>query len=536
LSQQEQCDRFNGPRERVTPHGYPIIDGRDGSTVNQSLRRIVPLVGIEAGNFRFTVTTAELGSGRGRGQRVGFRGTGLCDMAASSSSVRSSLWFIPVMCVIAGVVVSIGTIAIDRWFEFEAVPRWLTGGPDAASSILETIAVSMVSLAALVLTITMVVVQLAMGQFSPRIVQTFLRDRPSQLAIGLFVATFAHAMLTMREVQFNGEGQVPGVAIAVGYVLVLTSIAMLVLYVNHIGQSLRVSALIELVGTDTRRLLDRYYPDQLDDVAPPGNVIAAPRSGVLVGVDRQRLIELATASNCVFHIMPALGEFVPAGAPLVSVDGEPTGLDEQAVTDALRSGLERTLDEDLAYGFRMLVDMAERSLSDSPFTDPTTAVQCIDRLHDGLRQLATRRIPDGRLYDNDGVLRVTVPTMGWNAYVRLALDEIRLAGAQSPQVARRLSAALDDLLDVAPTARRPVLEQQLDLLHQAVTDSSRAAPDVDFALQPDSQGIGVAASVLRSMPDVGEPTVNDGHRPHTPTSKPGESVRNRSNSTQGSPS
>jgi uncharacterized membrane protein len=176
--------------------------------------------------------------------------------------------------------------------------------------------------------------------------------------------------------------------------------------------------------------------------------------------------------------------------------------------------LERTLDEDLAYGFRMLVDMAERALSDSPFTDPTTAVQCIDRLHDGLRQLATRRIPDGRFYDDDGVLRVTVPTMGWNAYVRLAFDEIRLAGADSPQVARRLRAALDDLVDVAPVDRRPVLQQQLELLHKALSDSTRAGPDIDFALQPDTQGIGAAASNLASKPDVGQPTVTDGHRSH----------------------
>ena len=63
---------------------------------------------------------------------------------ASCSSVRSSLWFIPVMCVLAGVAVSIGTIGVDRWFEFDAVPRSLTGGPDAATAILETIAVSMV--------------------------------------------------------------------------------------------------------------------------------------------------------------------------------------------------------------------------------------------------------------------------------------------------------------------------------------------------------------------------------------------------------
>ena len=118
---------------------------------------------------------------------------------------RGGLWLIPVTCVLVGVMVSIGTMWLDRASDFELVPRWITGGPDAALGILTTIAISMVSLATLVLTITMVVVQLAMGQFSPRIVQTFLRDRPSQLAIGMFVATFAHSMLAMREISSRGR-------------------------------------------------------------------------------------------------------------------------------------------------------------------------------------------------------------------------------------------------------------------------------------------------------------------------------------------
>jgi uncharacterized membrane protein len=99
-------------------------------------------------------------------------------------SIRTGLWFVPVMCVLGGVALSFATIAVDRHFDFELIPAWLTGGPDAAIAILSTVAASMVSLAALVLTITMVVVQLAMGQFSPRIVQTILQDKPSQLAIG----------------------------------------------------------------------------------------------------------------------------------------------------------------------------------------------------------------------------------------------------------------------------------------------------------------------------------------------------------------
>ena len=111
--------------------------------------------------------------------------------------LRSSLWFVPVLCVLAGAVLSFGTIALDRCFDYEAIPRASSAAPTRRLTILSTVAASMVSLAALVLTITMVVVQLAMGQFSPRIVQRILRDKPSQLAIGLFVATFVHAILAV---------------------------------------------------------------------------------------------------------------------------------------------------------------------------------------------------------------------------------------------------------------------------------------------------------------------------------------------------
>jgi uncharacterized membrane protein len=423
-------------------------------------------------------------------------------LSSRPSRVRSSLWFIPVICVLAGLVLSATTMAIDRALDFGVVPRWLTGGPDAALAILTTIAVSMVSLAALVLTITMVVVQLAMGQFSPRIVQTFLRDRPSQLAIGLFVATFAHSMLALREVDFEGDGQVPGLAIVIGYLLVLSSIVMLVIYVHHIGRSLRVSALIELVGNDTRSLLDEQHPDLLGAAEPDPSTVVAPKSGVVISIDRERLVELAVAGNCVLHVVPALGSFVPSGAALIRIEGDTSRLDHAAAAGALRFGLERTLDEDVAYGFRMLVDMAERALSDSPFLDPTTAVQAIDRLHDGLRQLAQRVLPDGRFRDDHGRLRLTLPVMDWNAYVHLAFDEIRIAGAPSPQITRRLVAALNDLLGVAPPERRAALEEQLDLIGNDVGTLRRDRRDLDMSLTPDPQGIGVAAGNGRSAPST----------------------------------
>ncbi len=411
-------------------------------------------------------------------------------------SVGGSLWFVPVMCVLAGAAISFCTIALDRAFDYEAISQDIVGRPTSATAILTTVAASMVSLAALVLTITLVVVQLAMGQFSPRIVQRILRDKPSQLAIGLFVATFVHAVLTSREVvdRGDGTGQVPGIAVATSYVLVLASIAVLVIYVHHIGQALRVSALIELVGDDTRKLVDRRYPDRgepppVDPDAP--RVVPARESGVVTMIGTEALVDEARRADCVLELVPPLGAFVPADGPLFVVHGDADDLDEDALVSALSLKLEPTLDEDVAYGFRLLVDIAERSLSDSPFQDPTTAVQAIDRLHDIIRQLARRPLPDGRIRDEDGELRLLVKTMSWDDYVHLAFDESRIAGAGSPQVARRLVAALTDLRGVALPGRIAVVEEQLSMLRAATAEALSDERDVQMALEPDSEGIGI---------------------------------------------
>lgn len=412
------------------------------------------------------------------------------------SSVRTGLWFVPVMCVLGGVALSFGTIAIDRSFDFTLIPRSLTGGPDAALSILSTVAASMVSLAALVLTITMVVVQLAMGQFSPRIVQTILQDKPSQMAIGIFVATFAHAMLAMREVSFDGNGTVPGLAIVVAFILVLMSIAVLVLYVHHIGQSLRVASLIELVGRDTRRLLEDVYPDHGQTPVRSGErIVAAPLSGVVSHIAHDALVDVASKAQCRLDMVPALGAFVPAGAALFAVHDLHGELHDDDVTKWVVLSLERTLEQDVAYGLRLLVDIAERSLSDSPFQDPTTAVQAIDRLHDCLRQLAPRPFPDGEHADEEGHVRLVVPSMDWDAYVHLAFDEIRMSGAGSPQVSRRLHAALEDLMTVAPPDRQPVLQDQLERLTSLTEKAMSDTRDAEMSSVADRQGIGVEAGI-----------------------------------------
>jgi uncharacterized membrane protein len=410
------------------------------------------------------------------------------------------VWFVPVLCVLAGAGISVGTIAVDRATGYDALPRNLVGGPDAATAVLSTVSVAMVSLTTLVLTITMVVVQLAMGQFSPRIVQRILQDKPSQLAIGLFVATFVHSVLALREITNNGDGtgKVPGVAVLTAFVLVLASIAVLVIYVQHIGQALRVSALIELVGADTRKLLDRVYAERGEPLAresPDGAVIVrARRSGVVTTIGSDHLVREAARADCLLELVPALGEFVPADAPLFRVHGNSGTLDEDKLHEGVVLKLERTLDQDVAYGMRMLVDIGERSLAESPYQDPTTTVQAIDRLHDLLRQLVRRPFPDGRYRDADGEIRLTVRAMTWEAYVLLATEEIRRAGAGSPQVTRRLQAALLDLRSIAPPERRPPLDRQLKLMAAAAQAAVDTEHDLETALQSDALGIGPDAS------------------------------------------
>lgn len=191
------------------------------------------------------------------------------------------------------------------------------------------------------------------------------------------------------------------------------------------------------------------------------------------------------------QLRPSIGEFVPAGGPLATIHGpHPERLDRDGFRRALVLGQERTLDQDVAFGVRMLVDMGLKALADSPLPDPSTTVQVIDRIHDILRQLSGRQLADSSFADADGIERLVMHTMDWPDYVQLAFEELRLAGGESPQVTRRLRASLDDLLDVAPEDRRGPLLEQLELLDARIDRLAEDDHDRAIARQPDPLGLG----------------------------------------------
>ena len=423
--------------------------------------------------------------------------------------VRSSLWLLPLGCLAAGGLLAIGTLAVDRATDYRLVSQSLTGIPSDAQTILSSFATALVSLTTLVLTVTLVAVQLAMGQFSPRIVGALLTDRWSQLAIGLFGGSFLVAVLTLREIRGSDTGTVPGLSMLLSYVLMLASIVVLVLFVHHAGQGLRVAGLIDLVGDRSRELIVREHGDLPVVTGGPDGIVAA-QPGNVIRVDRPALVAAARQADCVLELVPVVGDFVVGGAPLLrvhpgtrslaSADGDPAHrLRATDVTRHVLLGAERVHTEDLAYGFRKLVDIAVRSIA-QPFNDPTTTVQALHRLHDLLRQIAARPLPCGEHRDKDGVVRLVERTVSWDGYVRLAFDEIRLAGASEPQVTRKMCAAVADLKSVAPPDRQEPLDRQLRLLNAAVRRAHDDDEDILAALTPDTEGIGSGADVTAPPP------------------------------------
>ena len=413
--------------------------------------------------------------------------------------IRTWLWLLPLLCVLAGIGVAVALLAIDKASGYSLVGPGVTGSASSAQSILQVASTALVTLTTIVLSLTLVAVQLAMGQFSPRIVRAILHDRRSQLAIGLFIGTFAYSMTVLRELngKSSGSAPVPGLAVSVDYALIVCAIVTLVLFVHHTAQSIRVGGLIGLVGDETRRQVDRLYPVAREP-APDPDVVPAPDYGILIKLHHRTLVTLAAQADCLLEMVPAMGDFVPRGSPLFKVHGAMPQSQRNAVALGVILARERTHDFEPAFGIRKLVDIAERSIYSSPFQDPTTSVQAINAIHDILRRLAVREFPSGVHADANGQPRLVERIMTWDGYVRLAFDELRLAGAGSPQVARRLRAALEDILTVAPPERRPPLNHQVLLLDAGVRRSFQDEADVRNALEPDLQGIGSGPDVMSS--------------------------------------
>ena len=377
-------------------------------------------------------------------------------------------WVVPAAWCLAAVALGIGLPLIDQGVG--TLPLAFESGPEGARSVLSTIAGAMISVTGLVFSITIVVLQLASSQFTPRVLQTFLDDRLTQHTLGVFAASFLYALTVLRGVQnedTGGQDAVPQLAVTFSYVLVLGAVGMFLAFIHHITTSISVDSVIGRVAAECRRLIELGESDAedlpLEVPALPQLrrqiVVGSPRSGYVDLVDRFRLADVARRHDVRVEVLHPLGTFVPEGSPLALIHlshGEgPTDW-----ARLLRSGLcvraERSMEQDVTFGLRRLVDIAERALSPG-VNDPTTAVQVINELHDLLRLISAGSDPVPVTSDEDGVPRVVTDEWAFESYLDLAVDEIAHWGRDSLQIPARLDAMLLDLAANGPPRRRPVL-------------------------------------------------------------------------------
>ncbi len=408
--------------------------------------------------------------------------------------VRGGLWFWPGLCILGAVALSTAALKLDDQLGKGRGAFYLfAGGPEGARAVLSTIAASMMTFTGVVFSVTVLVLQLASSQFSPRVLRTFFRDRPNQLVLGLFAGTFLYALLALRNVRSasqTAEAQVPAFSVWIAVVLAAVSIGAFVFFLHHIAQSIRAVKVLQRIGEETRTHLDRLFPEGLGDpsprpvTAPLGDAAAVVvhfgRPAVVVAVDEAALWTLATRNGVSIAMCPGVGEFVRRGRPLFEVFGDAQGVDYGALASTLRWGSERSLEQDAAFGLRQIVDIAERALSPG-INDPSTAVQALDQLDDLLARLIRRRFPSPDRLDERGVVRLRLPRPDWETYLGLAVDEIRHYGGGSLQVNQRLRRLLIDLLRLAPDERRASIEIRLKLVEESVGRHFPAAFDVELA-------------------------------------------------------
>ncbi len=380
--------------------------------------------------------------------------------------LRSSFWFIPSTMAVAAIVLSFSLVQLDTALSTEVVGKWgwlYTSGPEGARSILSSIASSMITVAGLTFSITMLTLQLASSQFGPRLLRNFMRDPGNQVVLGTFIATFVYCLLVLRTVRGTEElSFVPHLSVAFGILLALASIAVLIYFIHHIATAIRIETLLAELADEIREAIDRLYPERLGEGPAPLNnrtdhhkvtadlvrdahSLFANKCGYVQRVDLDALMSLATEHDLLLRTDARPGCFVTESDALLRIHPEHVS---KEIGDALRStfviGQERTPEQDLEFSVRRIVEIAQRALSPG-INDPTTAIYCIDRLSEALGCLAERDIPSPYRFDSNRCLRVVAEVVSLEDLACPALAAVARYGITDADVARRLIAALSNL-------------------------------------------------------------------------------------------
>lgn len=378
-------------------------------------------------------------------------------VASYWDALSSSYWFVPALMTLSATALSFMLVRVDQQNEL----NWLRhlgfvflNQPDGARSLLSTVAGAMIGVAGTVFSITLAVLTLTSQQFGPRLINTFMRDRGNQVVLGTFVSTSLYCLLVLRTVrdasETAGGAFVPHLAVTVAVLLTVFSLAVLIYFIHHTADSIQVATILARIAGELERFLARFPEAAQEDAAPerPLTPLPDPRaaatlqavgSSYLQTVNDGGLLAFAQKRQALVQCLHRPGTFVIEGHPLAHL--WPDGALDEKDLDRLRTnftlGPRRTPVQDLDFLFDQLTEVALRALSPG-INDPVTAMRCVDRIGQGLSQLAARRTPPARRYDEAGRLRLVLPEFDHAALVANTLGAVRRFSGDNLLVALHL--------------------------------------------------------------------------------------------------
>lgn len=375
--------------------------------------------------------------------------------------IRSGLWFVPSLMALASFALAWICLTLDYAFP-EALASeggFYAGGPEGARQLLSTVAGSMMTVAGVAFSITIVALSQASAQFGSRLLRNFMRDRGNQLVLGAFISTFLYCLLILRTVRQQGpdgsSGFVPQLSVTVGLVLALASLGFLIFFIHHVSGSLQADDIIARIAEGLETEKNGMFPRKAgsDWKPPPGRPIApeegeakairAPKSGYIQSIDVESCMRLVFRNDRLIEFKRRPGDYVSRGDVLALAwpAGDFADKLERKIAGIFILGVHRTPTQDLRFSLDQLVTIALRALSPA-LADPVTALMCLDRLGEALVRLAGQAPASACRCDGKARLRILDHPPGFSEFCDQVLDPIRTYGKNDPQIVARIMGLL----------------------------------------------------------------------------------------------
>jgi uncharacterized membrane protein len=418
------------------------------------------------------------------------------------AKLRYSFWFLPAIISLAAALLSLFLGWIDDRLDSPVLEAFIPLDVEGMRDMLGMVASSMITVATTAFSIIIVALQLASGQLGPRLLRNFIRDRSNQIAFGVFLGTFVYCLLLMR---FLGNGtptdDLPIIGFVGAIVLTLAGVAVLVYFIHHAALSIQKDRVIARVSGELMESLDLLYPKTIGHEPPiiereghasqrfPAHALSAwddaatielNGSGYIQAVDSKKLTRITQREDLCVYLLKRPGDFVNRGAVVARV--RPRNVVTPAVHRRLSEvfilGNERTQQQDVAFVFDQLVEIAIRALSPG-INDSFTAMRCIDRLTDALAVVARTAFPSPYRFDSYGRLRVVTNPVNFHVLVTMVLYPIAESAAGHTEVIARLFRSVEE---VARSCREKHQLSLLVELNEYLKDLAGQAPAAEHRL------------------------------------------------------